>query len=295
MGCFGSAGAAAALAAPGDTQAMRHALATAASLAAGLQQAFRSDAMTKALHAGHAAWVGVGAGLGAAAGLTGAPDVLEGDAGFGAALACDPQWSLATEGLGSSYNIMAITQKKHACCGHTFAAIDAVLELRAQHAIAPAQVEAIEVATYRAALDVAGNPEPRSVFEAKFSLPYVVCRALLSGTVRLGAFEPAQLIDPAARALMRRVRLVADPELSAGFPRMRAARVTLTLRDGRVLQHFAPYRKGDPEAPLSDAELDEKFAELAGPVIGRDAAGTLLQRLWQVDRLPLSALHLQEL
>jgi len=133
------------------------------------------------------------------------------------------------------------------------------------------------------------------VFEAKFSLPYVVCRALLSGTVRLGAFEPAQIADPLARALMRRVRLVADPELTAGFPRMRAARVTVTLRDGRVLQHFAPWRRGDPEAPLTDAEIDDKFSELAGPVIGSDAAATLLRRLWQVDRLPLSELHLQEL
>jgi 2-methylcitrate dehydratase PrpD len=94
---------------------------------------------------------------------------------------------------------------------------------------------------------------------------------------------------------MRKVRLVADPELSAGFPRMRAARVAVTLRDGRVLEHFAPYRKGDPEAPLSDAELEDKFAELAGPVIGTEATATLLQRLWQVDRLPLPALALQEL
>lgn len=295
VGCFGSAAAAAALAAPGEAQAMRHALATAASMAAGLQQAFRSDAMTKALHAGHAAWVGVSAGVGAAAGLTGAPDVLEGEAGFGAALASNPQWARATEGLGSRYNIMAITQKNHACCGHTFAAIDAMLELRAQHAIDAAQVEQIEVATYRAALDVAGNPEPRTVFEAKFSLPYVVCRALLSGAVRLGAFEPAQLADPTTRALMRKVRLVADPQLSAGFPGMRAARVTLTLRDGRVLQHFAPYRKGDPEAPLSDAELNDKFAELAGPVIGSEAAANLLRSLWALERLPLGALHLQEL
>jgi len=77
VGCFGGAAAVAALLAPGDRNVMRHALATAASFAAGLQQAFRSDAMTKALHAGHAASIGVLAGSGAANGVTGALDILE--------------------------------------------------------------------------------------------------------------------------------------------------------------------------------------------------------------------------
>src|SRR5512140_2086403 len=169
VGCFGSAAATAALLAGGNADVMRHSLATAASFAAGLQQAFRSDAMTKALHAGHAAWVGVTAGTGAASGVTGALDILEGAAGFGAALAEQPKWELATEGLGSRYNILAITQKNHGCCGHTFAAIDAMLDIRARQPIAAAQVESIRVATYQTALDVTGNFEPHTAFEAKFS------------------------------------------------------------------------------------------------------------------------------
>ena len=79
---------------------------------------------------------------------------------------------------------------------------------------------------------------------------------------------------------------------SAGFPVQRAARVRLLLDDGRTLEHFAPYRRGDPEAPLSDSELDDKFDELVGPVIGAAATTTLRQRLWQLDRLDLSALEL---
>ena len=268
VGCFGSAAATAALLAGGDADVMRHSLATAASFAAGLQQAFRSDAMTKALHAGHAAWVGVTAGTGAASGITGALDILEGAAGFGAALADKPNWEMATEGLGSRYNIQAITQKNHGCCGHTFAAIDAMLDIRARRPIAAEQVEAIRVDTYQTALDVTGNFEPRTAFEAKFSLPYVVSHALLHGAVRLNAFEPARLADADIRSLMARTQLQADPELSAGFPVMRAARVTVALRDGTVLEQFAPCRKGDPEAPLTDSDLTDKFIELASPVIG---------------------------
>ena len=294
VGCFGSAAATAALAGGGNPDVTRHALATAASLAAGLQQAFRSDAMTKALHAGHAAWVGVTAGVGAASGITGALDILEGAAGLGAAMAVEPKWERATDGLGSRYNITAMTQKNHGCCGHTFAAIDAMLEIRGRQ-IDPEQIESIRVETYQTALDVTGNFEPRTAFEAKFSLPYVVGHALLYGAVRLNAFEPQRLADPAIRALMARTRLHADPELTAKFPNMRAARVSVTLRNGRTIEHFAPCRKGDPEAPLSDTDLNDKFAELASPVIGAEPARRLLEQLWHVDRHEVASLRLTAL
>jgi 2-methylcitrate dehydratase PrpD len=153
-------------------------------------------------------------------------------------------------------------------------------------------VRAFAVDTYQTALDVTGNPEPRTAQQARFSLPYVLAQAWLHGSVRLAAFGEARLADPVARALMRRVTLHADPALSAGFPGQRAARVRLTLDDGRTLEAFAPYRRGDPEAPLTDTELDAKFDELAGPVIGPDATERLRERLWRLETLELAELEL---
>lgn len=293
VGCFGSAAAAAVLLDPHDAATTRHALATAASFAAGLQQAFRADSMTKALHGGHAAASGVTAALAAANGVTGAPDMLEGEVGFGAAMSDGAVWSRATDGLGETYNITRITHKSHGCCGHTFAAIDAVLVLRQELGQGwRDRVRAIEVQTYQTAIDVTGNADPRSAQQARFSLPYVVAQAWLYGSVRLAAFGEARLADPAARALMQRVTLNSDPVLSAGFPSMRAARVRIVLDDGRTLEHFAPHRRGDPEAPLGDTELNDKFDELVGPVIGPDATRRLRQRLWRLDALELADLEL---
>ena len=96
----------------------------------------------------------------------------------------------------------------------------------------------------------------------------MVASALVHGSVRLSAFEPARLNDPATRALMQRITKALDPEVDAGFPGRRAARVAITLRDGRRLSHLQPDRKGDPELPLSDADLEGKLLELAAPVIG---------------------------
>lgn len=292
VGAFGAAAAAAALLAPGQASVALHAMATAATFASGLQQAFRSDAMTKALHAGHAAQIGLLAAQSAAHGVTGVPDILEGPVGFGAALAGKPSWTGATDGLGTRYNIGEITMKAHACCGHTFAAIDAAVALRATPGFDIHHVRAIEIDTYQVALNVTGNPDPTTAFEGKFSLPFVVCHALLRGSVRLNAFGPERLNDPAIRQLMKTVRLTADPVMTAGFPSMRSARMRITMVDGRTLEHHSPYRKGDPEAPLTDTELDAKFRELVAPVLGVARTDALLAQLWDLGAQPVASLDL---
>jgi 2-methylcitrate dehydratase PrpD len=82
---------------------------------------------------------------------------------------------------------------------------------------------------------------------------------------------------------MQRIECVADAELSRAFPGQRAARVEIELADGRRLAHFQPTRKGDPEMPLTDAELNEKFLELTMPVLGDTRARALLARLWALE------------
>jgi 2-methylcitrate dehydratase PrpD len=82
---------------------------------------------------------------------------------------------------------------------------------------------------------------------------------------------------------MQRIELRVDPEIDAVFPGQRAAHIHIQTRDGRRGEHLQPTRKGDPEEPLSDTDLDEKFMELASPVIGAAAARQLLRTLWAMD------------
>ena len=104
--------------------------------------------------------------------------------------------------------------------------------------------------------------------------------------LNFAAFAPERLADPRTRELMARIGMAVDPELDAAFPGQRAARVSIRTRDGRVEALLQPTRKGDPDAPLSDAELDDKFLELATPVCGAVPARTLLDCLWRLDTLP---------
>ncbi len=285
VGCLGAAAAAATVLGCNREQFM-HALGNAGTFASGLQQAFRSQAMAKPLHCGHAAEAGALAAMAAAKGVTGVPDILEGEVGFGAAMSVNPDWSKATRGLGTDYHITRVTFKNHGCCGHAFPSIDGVLHLKHAHGFTHRDIKGIRLATYQAGLDIIDNFKPEGAYQAKFSLPYVVAHALVHGSVRLNAFQPERLGDPEVRALMQKIELVADPELSKGFPRQRAARIEIETHDGRKFSHFQPTRKGDPEMPLSDEELNDKYLELATPVLGEAAARALLKDLWQLERLP---------
>jgi 2-methylcitrate dehydratase PrpD len=277
VGAIGSAAAAAEILRL-DADRFAHALATATTMTSGLQQAFRSDSMSKPLHSGRAAEAGVLAALTAAHGITGALDVLDGPAGFAAATAGRPVAPGLLADLGDPWCVTQVTVKNHFCCGHTFAAIDAALELRAA-GLRAEDVVAVEIETYTTATEVAGIPVPRTPFEAKFSLAYCVAAGLRQGSVRTRAFTEQALDDPEVRRLVGSTVLRTDADLDASYPRQRGARVRLTDTSGA--QHTAERwtRKGDPDDPLTDAELEQKFSELVDPLLGEERAADLVREL----------------
>jgi 2-methylcitrate dehydratase PrpD len=284
IGCFGACAAAAELLQL-DAARFAHALATVTTFSAGLQQSFRMDSMSKPLHAGRAAEAGITAALAAREGVTGSLDVIEGEAGYGRAMSDGPDWGKALATLGREFHVTRMTFKNHTCCGHTFAAIDGAQALQKKMGLAAKDIARVKVGTYKAALDVAGYEEPKTAAEGRFSLKYVVATALTHGSVRFAAFEPDRLENAATRDLMRRVDVAVDPQLDAAFPAQRAARVAIETRDGRREEFLQPTRIGDPDAPLSDAQLDAKYLELAAPVLGEAGAKELLGRLWRLDAL----------
>lgn len=296
VGFFGAAAASATILGLGEQQCA-HALGTVGTMAAGLQQAFRADAMSKPIHAGRAAEGGLLATMIAARGVTGALDILEGERGFGNAMSIDVDWGPAVEGLGEDFTITRMTQKNHAACGHLHAAIDAVNVLRDAHGLTPGVIKRIDVGSYQKSKEICGNADPRTPYEAKFSTHYCAALALRNGAaLRSRDFTPELLKDRELRRLMDLVSLEVDNECQAAFPKARSARVEIETADGRVLNHFAPTRRGDPDSPLSDEELADKYTDLAVPVIGAEGAARLLGQLWRLGELgPISGLELSDL
>lgn len=281
MGAFGSAAAAASLLKLNEAE-FSNALAIAATFAAGLQQAFKSEPMAKPLHAGRAAEAGVLAAQLAKQGMLSSLDVLEGELGLGHAMSEGVDWSKVTSTLGSDFHITCLTFKNHIGCGHTFPSIDGAMFLKEVHGFKAEDIERIDLGVYRPTLDISGHTNPQTADEAKFSINYMVASALVFGSVRLSAFEPNRLSDSLTRNLIPRIHAVLDTSVDADFPQRRSARVKIILKDGRVFEHLQPDRKGDPELPLTDADLEGKLIELAGPIIGELPAKALLHRIWNL-------------
>jgi 2-methylcitrate dehydratase PrpD len=278
VGVFGAAAACSYLLGLNATQAC-DAMSTAGTFASGLQQAFRSDSMTKPMHPGHAAEIGLNAALLAQAGMTGTPDLLEGDAGFGAALCKNPRWDELFNNLGESWNIEQITFKNHGCCGHNFPAIDAVAHLLNDHPISLENIAQIRVGGYKATSEVCKYVHPTSPFEAKFSLTYTVSARIVLGRVREKAFLADALANPEIYALEDKVVLSIDQECTDKFPVHRSAKVEIETKDGLVYSHYQHTRHGDPDEPLTDQELLDKFIELTEPRIGLSSSHSLSSAL----------------
>ena len=88
----------------------------------------------------------------------------------------------------------------------------------------PADIEQVEVATYRAGLEVAHYEAPRTPAEGRFSLKYVVATALSHGSVRLAAFEPDRLRHPVTQGPVEKIKVTVDPEIESRFGQALGAR-----------------------------------------------------------------------
>ncbi len=255
------------------------ALGNAGTQSAGLWQFLSDGAMSKHLHAGHAAAGGLLAAELAALGFTGPRRILEGERGFFAATAPDARPELVVAGLEpgmARYKLPGVSFKPYPSCRHTHPAVDAALVVRARLGGTLDEIERVEIDTYQAALDLCDNPAPVNPYQAKFSLHYTVARALLQGNLVLADFEPERLHDAPVRALIARTVARLDPAAEARYPAEWPSQVTVTLRDGRRASARVANPKGDPENPLSPAEAETKFrGMLAGTPFERSASALI--------------------
>ena len=257
----------------------------AASLASGLKENFGS--MTKPFHAGHAARNGVFAAMLAREGFTAADAALEGRQGYAAAFGHTALPAAAFDGLGSRWQLLAsgIAVKPYPSCALTHSAIDALLELRAQHRLAAEQVAEVEVGVNRLVPDVLRHQTPATGLERKFSMQFCAAEALATGRVEIASFEEGAA-GAGTQALMSRVRMVVDPTLPDGLEQHAWSRVTVRLGDGRTLESPARGASGHPDQPLGDEQLRAKFLGCATPVLGADEAADVAGQLAHLEDVP---------
>src|SRR6185503_9376410 len=268
-----------------DVDQTRHALGVAASLASGLKENFGS--MTKPFHAGHAARNGVFAAMLAREGFTSSDTALDGTQGYAAAFSQTKLGAGAFEALGHEWQILAsgIAVKPYPSCALTHSAIDALLALRAEHALGADQVEDIEVGVNHVVPEVLRHNRPATGLEKKFSMQFCAAEALATGRVEIVSFEEGATAA-GTLSLMDRVRMVVDPTLPDGLEQHAWTRVTVRLRDGRTLASPPRGASGHPDQPLTDAQLRAKFLGCAAPVLGAGEAEGVAEQLAHLEDVP---------
>jgi len=168
--------------------------------------------------------------------------------------------------LGSTWHITRNYFRLYACCNPIHPALDCLQRALGELQPRPDQIARIEFATYRFA-SVMRNPDPPNFFASKYSLPHAAATMAVRGHAGHAALDDSAVHDPAIVALRHRVTVTEDPAMSALAPRLRPARATVILIDGRSASYACDSHRGDFSQPFAEAELRDKFRELAGAVL----------------------------
>jgi 2-methylcitrate dehydratase PrpD len=276
---FGAAAAAAALARL-DERGMRFALSYAAQQVSGIWSWTRdTEHIEKAFDfGGMGARNGVSAALMVQAGFTGVADVLDGEHNLIEALSTEPSPEEMVADLGRRFYVTETAIKTFSVGYPIQAPLDALLTLRREHSLTPANVARI----------VARLPEDGALIVSNRAMPdvniqYVLAVGLIDGTISFeDSHSQARMKDPQVLAVKERVELVADRSLlDPAAPR--SGRVEVTLRDGRTVTHFTRHPPGTRENPLDTDGVNEKARGLIEPVLGRDRTTGIIQMVNQLE------------
>lgn len=236
------------------------------SMASGNFEFLEDGAWTKRYHPGWAAVSGIMAATFSKAGYVGPSQPYEGRFGLykshliGLEPGCD--YSLATGGLNTVWEVMNVGVKPYPSCHFTHAAIDATLILTKEHQLTVDQIESITALVPEEVVKTVCEPlenkqSPTCAYEAQFSVPYLVAVALVRHDFTLADLEEKPLADPIVAELAKKVSYEVDP--NSGFPTYYSGEVHITLKDGRVLKHREHKNRGCFDRPLSSDDIANKF------------------------------------
>jgi len=230
---------------------------------------------------------GVLAALLAEKGYTGPEHVLDGKEGLAHCLGPDWNLDVLTDGLGDSWRITQCGMKAFPTEALTHTPISAVLGLVKDHDLGPDHIAKVHIRTTARGADILSDPskyDPHTKETADHSLPYVIAAAIAERQVTPLQFTREKIMDPLVRAQLRKVHVVADPEIEKVFPALQRVIVRIHTIDGGEFTTQLDYPKGDPRNPLTDGEIEEKFEALAEPVMPREARRRAMDAIWNLEQ-----------
>ena len=194
--------------------------------------------------------------------------MLEGTHGLfhGFARSIEGDYGVLTSGFGEKWFMDAITFKPYATGHHE----PAVRRLRAAAArkrgvraedVKEILCETAEGYVHRLWEPLASKHRPANAYAAKFSTPFNIAVAFVTGGAGLAAFTETTVKDERILALASKVRYVVDPKNP--YPRAYTGHILMTLKDGKVVEERQPHIRGGAHEPLTRAEIETSSAATA--------------------------------
>jgi 2-methylcitrate dehydratase PrpD len=261
------------------------ALGIAASMASGIRSNFGT--MTKAYHAGMASFNGATAVILADLGIAAAKTAIEAPDGF-IQIFSGKKSNPIPLSFGAPWDIVkpGLVFKRYPCCSGTHPATDCILNLLKETPFRAEDVESINVGVSQLGMKELVCHRPKTPTEARFSMEYALCSAIVYGKLGLSEFTLEAVNDPRIKALVPKVFMETDLELAElGFIGTAPAKLRVMLKNGRVLEDSRNLAKGNPELPLSDEELSDKFMECASKVLDLNHCRKALKALLEMEKI----------
>lgn len=207
------------------------------------------------------AMAGVMAAYLAAAGFTGSPAAtIEADDASPVWRDLDQRW-LITEQYFKLWPI----------CRWAQPAVMAALDLRSSRSLDHRRIRHVVIHTFHEARRLAGHA-PQATDQAQYAIAFPTACAFVRGTIGVAEVTDSGLNDPEIRNLAQRISFQETPEFNAAFPARRLARLVVELDDGSLLESPPTEPPGDPEHPLTNEQLRDKFYLLTRPILGQERA-----------------------
>ena len=239
------------------------ALGIAGSMAGGIIEYLAEGAWTKRLHAGWAARIGLHAARIGQQGFLGPRTVFEGTHGLfnGFARSASGDYDAVTRDFGREWLMLSLTFKPYATGTMNQPYIDCALRLArkgfAADDVAEVLCETAEGYVHRLWEPLASKHHPANDYAAKFSAPFNIAVAFVTGGAGLESFSAKTVRDARILGLASKVRYVVDPDNP--YPRSYTGHIRMTLKDGRVFQERQPHIRGGVHEPLSREDIERKF------------------------------------
>jgi 2-methylcitrate dehydratase PrpD len=121
--------------------------------------------------------------------------------------------------------------------------------------------------------------------QGKFSMPYLLARAIIDGRLFLDAFTDSAVRDDNVLRLAEKIQMHLDPDLQPTAQGSRPCKVTIRLRDGRSFSRQIDYAKGSREAPMTAEELKQKFVGCARQALDDSSIERIIEDVEHLETL----------